>query len=779
MKLPPQSDSIKNKEKKEEDLRNNLLKLNKNQRGFIVESLKTEKEKENEKFSGIKSLLECYEEEYVNKKIRKEKEVKNDSTMDDELEFKEMNPRNNKQGKESGILSSESEDLKQLESLKKDTRDFMDKYNNVSKQQIKQNLKNIESKFIDLTRQYRERGYKVEDVEQMKNIFNPSLLLIEEYKIDKYCQNTGKDPDNKTPLEFKYLNNLYKIAFQQLNSGISNNAIGRSNDQFAKDAKEFNFINSNDLPTLIKEKRELEKYIHHAKEMIKQIKHEKKEDSILLNNNSPKRGKKKDKKGKLKKINHEKMEKINENDEIKEEAFTSHNHVHTNSNVNLNLPEKMERNEDNILPSEKNKYSKNSLSKNLPKIKWKTSQKSNEKKLKEKIEKIKLKNLSNVYGKEIRNFEGYLKSIMSLDKKDSNLAKRLNSGQEINASNTSKQKSSRNHKDDFLIKKESNLIEKNHSFLNNLQTQKSINSRDLNFSVDSENKINQAKKRLITDTRFLLKPFFNNLVEAINEESPKNRRKEIKKQLSNFSLTKKSSNYLELIKKNQQFQTTSSKKIHNSNKKVDFILKDLKKEKEETINNNKNHSKTQETEINYLTTQLETEPNNINNLNYTNLDTIESRTTEKERDDGNIPDNELKNTKSLSKKHRKNVESRDKSQKKKNTLREEELRKKQLEYIYQSIKSKDNKNLKQLILDYNNVYSKNKSLGSSFRHQVSVMDIITQIDDTKNIIKKYNITKSFQDMYELKDKTKIEKIKELEKSIYKSNFDLILAVNKV
>lgn len=201
----------------QEDIDKLVIKLPKILKNSLQDQKKVDEKAKPVKIKNTISVyLETLEDEYILKKIKEMKSNKDDQEEEDD-EFR--------------IPGEVRFDKRTNERLKNETQNFMQKYN-ITMNNTDKNTQSFNEKFSELIKQYKERGYKFDNMDKLNNIFNPSLLLLEDYQIDKYCQNNF---DNKTNEEFKFLNNLYDITFQKSNTGSS--AIVKSNNKFAENTR--------------------------------------------------------------------------------------------------------------------------------------------------------------------------------------------------------------------------------------------------------------------------------------------------------------------------------------------------------------------------------------------------------------------------------------------------------------------------------------------------------------------------------------------------------------
>ena len=256
---------------KEEILIENLIKLPKSLRTKLNENLKNQSQKEQEKLKGIESLLNSQEEEYIIQKYKEFQQAKQDKKKANGFQ-------------EKGIpgLGQLKEDKQLNTIIQQQTLEFMDKYNQIFKHMKENQNNSTESKFYDLISIYREKGWKLDDIDKMKNIFNPSLLLIENNEIDNYYKSDG-NIDDKTTQEFKFLNNIYKLSFQKMNSASSVNAITRSNEKFANDSC---VVSPKELTVLKKERMATQTNIDKVNDYLNNFNKELKRDEIFFNINS-------------------------------------------------------------------------------------------------------------------------------------------------------------------------------------------------------------------------------------------------------------------------------------------------------------------------------------------------------------------------------------------------------------------------------------------------------------------------------------------------------------
>lgn len=886
----------------QEALNSNLSCLSKPLRYKLVESLKSTAMKNDEQNGGIKSLLETQEEENIIIKYKALREAQNlEKLRSNDLVVPLPGQKN---------LDKEKVRLSQM---KKETQEFMDKYTSVV-DHVKKNMPFQESKFQQLVALYRSKGYRVEDIEHMKNIFNPSLLLLEDYKIDKYCQNnTSNDNEDKTTQEFQFLNNLYKISFQQSNSGYSNNAIGRSNDKFATYSAETK-LQFKDLGLMVKEARQLEVYNNRMKEELKNMKQEAKKEEMLMNNNinSSKRINKIKKKNKelnrrkrkvtikaaldtggykdtdtYDKYNKFKLnlmknfnslfngdthtntnnKSVSKNNETNDSNAHDNNNDNGKSNKNINDYKKSNQMNDNsnAIPLFKNMM-RGYLRKNSVFTNWDTlkvqqnnsllplSHSPNNKVSSTVIFKNKNSNvlpsrnyalLSNIPSPNIKRVDSNVNnsnSVFNFSNIDENQMNQLNP---FSKSSSIRIELLRRISDlDSSLEKQEivNRLNKNnknitHSYANNVVNRgnkdnvkyKNSNSRDkTGNSIYNKIKNTETSSYNINNTtidnsnQYTVLNTENNMNNKSNSSNNNNNNHSVylKTDIINDNTDNKKSNIPTIsnlissitktkIKLPKITSTFSSKKQKNtSTSNINTISE--KNEKTSNINHKhtaqkqskaslfsgKNINKLPSIEINNTidsNSKYKEYTNNsysLNKMNYNNTNTNKNEILNfsDNKDNNNLSSNKniidiniSNNNKSISNNNTITTPKSSRSPKKFTSMTKEEVKRKQhLDFIFQSIKCKDNKNLKQMILDYNNIYTKtNNNLGNSFLYKVSVMDIVNTMDDTKNLIKKYDIINSFKDTYEMKCKGELERIKQLEKQIQKSNFDLILAVNKV
>lgn len=258
----------------------NLQKLSKNLRSKVHSNLLTLKERSKSRQNGINLFLETQEEDFIvlkRKKLQEAKEREKNKT--DEFPIMAKEPTNILLQDTFPIISDQG-----------DTEAFLDKYkqifsinsSNLSK------LGGLEVKFQDLISQYREKGFNIGDLNKIQNIFNQSLLLIEDDQIDKYCQDSKIDKSKK---EFRFLNNLYKLTFNQMNKGFNqaNNAISKDNETFQSECE-----NNQDVKSLMQITKNMEGEIQRLKDYMKSSDKEENKNNQLcrtINIESPRKNK--------------------------------------------------------------------------------------------------------------------------------------------------------------------------------------------------------------------------------------------------------------------------------------------------------------------------------------------------------------------------------------------------------------------------------------------------------------------------------------------------------
>lgn len=245
---------MKSDKAKNQFIEKNLQKLNKNLRSKVHNNLMTLKDRSKSKQNGINLYLETQEEDYIVMKFKKLREAKErEKNKSDELPLTHE-PSNLVQQNSFPVISGQ-----------RDTEAFLEKYRQIFSINSSNlgKLGSLEVKFQDLISQYRERGYNIGEINKVQNIFNQSLLLIEEDQIDKYCQDSKIEKSKK---EFHFLNNLYKQTFNQMNKGFNqaNNAISKDNEAFQNESEP-----NQDLKTLVQLIKQMEGEIQRLKEYIK------------------------------------------------------------------------------------------------------------------------------------------------------------------------------------------------------------------------------------------------------------------------------------------------------------------------------------------------------------------------------------------------------------------------------------------------------------------------------------------------------------------------------
>lgn len=786
--------SLKEKEKM---LKQNLMSLSKPMRTKINEGLQPIKEKEGEKNGGINSYLETMEEDYI---IQKFKRIKEEKT----LEKLHSNTEPGIPGQKYKI----DPEKEKLQKMKKETQEFMNKYTMIA-QLIQKKLPVVqESKFKDLIALYREKGYKIGDIEHMNNVFSPSLLLIEDFKIDKYCENS-QDPENKTNKEFQFLNNLYKLSFQQSNSSY-NNAIIKSNDKFVVDAASENFMFLKDLPTLQKEKKVLETYNIKAREAVKNLKLEvKKEETLLQQNVLPASQQKKSKlnvvsKKRKKKVNIKpaldtmlciglrKRATIQDIKSTQEDEDMNSNNIKDKENIQRKMKilqiykKKAVPGFKNFIEGILNKQSDlvRNNSRNSIDINHNNSleEESNANSLNQInkmsfINNINKNSSTNVITTGLFSETDHKTSSsirLELKKRISKIDTRGRNPIIINHSKQKSQVKKDNNKSetdikDTLMIKETGISESKEGidyhrvpskFITNVDIDHSNNH--LNTEVFSTNNNNHRETNISNSNSNIR----NSIIEG---------KQSFEKKGTNdiFSLL----NYIEEASKADAVKDSNKNVLSKQNRISGSSLKS-KFSKKLSVKNKMSLTDERSRELMALINEILA----LNDIE--KISNIQGNNDIINNNNDVVTKENLGN--SVSKNATVNLEQTpltgNGSPKLLNPLKNKLKglnKQQQLDYIFQSIKGKDHRNVRQLIIDYNAMHSKNSNLGSSFLYHVSVMDIINTMNDTKNLIKKYDIAKAFKDAYELKCKNDIDRIKQLEQQIFKSNFDLILAVNKI
>lgn len=101
------------------------------------------------------------------------------------------------------------------QNINQETKNFLNSYYKIQSKKAKQNDKikdeKLKSPFLDLINQYINRGYKIPDLSYKKNLFNPSLLLLDASKVVKIMSKKKEKSGlskNKDYFYLKKINNL-------------------------------------------------------------------------------------------------------------------------------------------------------------------------------------------------------------------------------------------------------------------------------------------------------------------------------------------------------------------------------------------------------------------------------------------------------------------------------------------------------------------------------------------------------------------------------------------
>lgn len=303
----------------------NLKKLDKNLRFKIYSNLSSKKNKSNKE--GIEAYLETFEFE----NLISTKSNERDFIFNKKL-FKAEEKVNIKKSDEFPIIKGNV-----------DTDNFIKKYEKIFEINSSniEKMNELEITFKDLILNYQERGFDFSDLNRIKNIFDQSLLLIENEKIDKFCIDNPKEISMKG---FLFLNNLYKLILKIINKGInSENVLIRNNEDFT------NFSNDKkiELLEIMKTKENLEKGIRKLKKYLNFLKIDSLEKKNTLPNIKSKKvnkfNQKKDDHLKTEINNEQKFISINENNLAIENNYEiklkQNNNKKDSKYINLNIKE--------------------------------------------------------------------------------------------------------------------------------------------------------------------------------------------------------------------------------------------------------------------------------------------------------------------------------------------------------------------------------------------------------------------------------------------------------
>ena len=178
------------------------------------------------------------------------------------------------------------------QNINQETKNFLNSYYKIQNKKAKQTDKikdeKLKSPFLDLINQYINRGYKIPDLSYKKNLFNPSLLLLDTSKVVKILEKKKEKSNISKNKDFFYLrkvDNLVGKERTKLKKKQKNDEHTRLNsftylnkeireDNFAQKLPNQNMTNQNFFKLSEKhgedEKNENKKNIHEENEKLKQ-----------------------------------------------------------------------------------------------------------------------------------------------------------------------------------------------------------------------------------------------------------------------------------------------------------------------------------------------------------------------------------------------------------------------------------------------------------------------------------------------------------------------------
>ena len=102
------------------------------------------------------------------------------------------------------------------QNINQETKNFLNSYYKIQNKKAKQTDKikdeKLKSPFLDLINQYINRGYKIPDLSYKKNLFNPSLLLLDTSKVVKILEKKKEKSNISKNKDFFYLRKVDNLV---------------------------------------------------------------------------------------------------------------------------------------------------------------------------------------------------------------------------------------------------------------------------------------------------------------------------------------------------------------------------------------------------------------------------------------------------------------------------------------------------------------------------------------------------------------------------------------